>query len=69
MTPDERYLWATEHHICHAGWICEEHPDYGWPHRGEGDAECIGPGMPCPFPDCERSMLAQPKHRGSDEPT
>jgi hypothetical protein len=24
-------------------WICEEHPDRGFPHD-----DCSGPGMPCP---------------------
>ena len=25
------------------GWICERHPENGWPHD-----DCTGPGMPCP---------------------
>jgi hypothetical protein len=27
---------------CNDLWICEAHPNTGWPHD-----ECIGPGMPC----------------------
>jgi hypothetical protein len=28
---------------CKDGWICEQHPDRGWPHD-----DCGGPGVPCP---------------------
>ena len=28
---------------CSDGWICEQHPEKGWPHD-----DCAGPGMPCP---------------------
>ncbi len=31
-------------HVCNDGWICEEHPEQGWPHD-----DCAGPGMPCPI--------------------
>jgi hypothetical protein len=30
--------------VCNDGWICEEHPDRGWPHD-----DCAGPGVPCPI--------------------
>jgi hypothetical protein len=29
--------------FCNDGWICEQHPEQGWPHD-----DCGGPGMPCP---------------------
>jgi hypothetical protein len=29
-------------HVCEDGWVCEKHPDQGWPHN-----DCAGPGMPC----------------------
>lgn len=29
--------------FCNEGWICEAHPDRGWPHD-----ECVGPGVPSP---------------------
>jgi hypothetical protein len=29
--------------FCNEGWICEAHPDQGWPHD-----DCAGPGEPCP---------------------
>ena len=29
-------------HVCVEGWVCEAHPDLGWPH-----GDCPGPGMPC----------------------
>jgi hypothetical protein len=29
-------------HHCTNGWLCEQHPDRGWPHD-----DCAGPGMPC----------------------
>jgi Cysteine-rich CPCC len=32
----------TQTHVCSDGWICEQHPERGWPHD-----ECAGPGMPC----------------------
>ena len=32
---------------CVEGWICEAHPDRGWPHE-----DCLGPGMNCRNPDC-----------------
>src|SRR5262245_12871849 len=28
--------------FCNKGWICERHPEQGWPHVG-----CAGPGTPC----------------------
>lgn len=28
--------------FCNDGWICEEHPEQGWPH-----GDCSGPCMPC----------------------
>ncbi len=28
--------------FCSEGWICEQHPEQGWPRR------LRGPGMPCP---------------------
>lgn len=28
--------------FCNEGWICEQHPDQGWPHD-----DCAGPGMRC----------------------
>lgn len=40
--------WIAPWHVvhscpqCQAGWICEAHPDRGWPHD-----DCAGPGMPC----------------------
>jgi hypothetical protein len=30
------------------GWICESHPDQGWPHD-----DCAGPGEPCPRCDTD----------------
>jgi hypothetical protein len=32
----------TNQHVCNEGWICEAHPELGWPH-----GDCPGPGMPC----------------------
>jgi hypothetical protein len=32
---------------CDDGWICEGHPDRGWPHD-----DCGCPGVPCPV--CNR---------------
>jgi hypothetical protein len=32
----------AQQHTCEAGWICEQHPEQGWPHD-----DCAGPGMPC----------------------
>lgn len=36
--------WNVEHVCprCIDGWVCEEHPEQGWPHAG-----CEGAGMPC----------------------
>ena len=40
-------------HVCIDGWICEKHPNLGWPHKDsmyldpEQLTECPGPGMPC----------------------
>jgi hypothetical protein len=28
--------------FCNEGWICEQHPDQGWPHD-----DCAGPGKRC----------------------
>ncbi len=37
---------------CCEGWICECHPDKGWPHD-----DCPGPGRPCEEPGCEMSLF------------
>lgn len=34
-------------HECFDGWICEAHPERGFPHD-----DCPGPGMPCQVRDC-----------------
>jgi hypothetical protein len=36
--------------FCNEGWICEAHPDQGWPHD-----DCAGPGEPCPRCDTDES--------------
>jgi hypothetical protein len=34
---------------CDEGWICEQHPERGWP---DSDPGCAGPGMPCMRTPC-----------------
>jgi hypothetical protein len=34
---------STQADAQRSSWICEQHPDQGWPHD-----DCAGPGMPCP---------------------
>jgi hypothetical protein len=41
---------------CVEGWICEQHPDRGWPHE-----DCAGPGMPCEDPACAIGMQLRHK--------
>lgn len=43
-------------HNCSEGWVCEQHPDWPWPHARASGARCGGSGMPCPHPDCTMSM-------------
>jgi hypothetical protein len=47
---------SVQEHKCNQGWICEQHPDQGWPHD-----ECTGPGMPCPV--CQRARAREQKGR------
>jgi hypothetical protein len=37
--------------LCVEGWVCEQHPEKGWPHD-----DCAGPGMPCENPACEAGV-------------
>ena len=37
---------------CREGWICEAHPDFGWPHIDGTGNDCPGPGMPCENKEC-----------------
>jgi hypothetical protein len=45
---NERGPWTghltkpAQHHVCEDGWICEQHPEKGWPHD-----DCPGPRAPC----------------------
>ena len=50
-----RELYGNRGHArCNDGWICEQHPEQGWPHD-----DCAGPGMPCAIcqPPDERPRL------------
>ena len=56
---------VRQDHYCVDGWICEEHAESGWPHKGDRyytagsgkfTEECPGPGMPCRFLGCKDSM-------------
>jgi hypothetical protein len=41
--PSTRHLTKpAQVHVCEDGWICEQHPEQGWPHD-----DCAGPGRPC----------------------
>lgn len=58
MTPvgrerDKGKARDEEQHPCSAGWICEAHPERGWPHD-----DCAGPGMLCRTPGCPSLRLS-----------
>ena len=62
LTSEELYERAKRVHVCAEGWICEAHPDRGWPHddRDVLDPEhCGGPGIECPHPDCPASFASR----------
>lgn len=37
---------------CREGWVCEKHPDFGWPHIDKTGNDCPGPGQPCENKQC-----------------
>jgi hypothetical protein len=41
---------------CASGWICEQHPDHGWPH-----GDCAGLGEQCHNPACPWWQGPSPK--------
>jgi hypothetical protein len=45
--------WHVPHScpLCHDGWVCEQHPDRGWPHD-----DCGGPGKSCPVLEAEQRL-------------
>ena len=66
-------------HVCNEGWICEAHPELGWPHTAaEGetvmkDGDCPGPGMPCQYAAAQAERdggypYPAPECGGTDKP-
>lgn len=41
----------------YAGWVCEQHPGRPFCHERADGTHCPGPGVPCPAPGCEHSLL------------
>jgi hypothetical protein len=41
------------------GWVCEEHPDRSWPHKG-----CDGAAMPCPVCNVSNGLHDPPNVSG-----
>ena len=53
-----RLAHAKAVHVCVQGWVCEAHPDQGFPHHTFTGAECGGARLACPFHGCPRSGRA-----------